>query len=209
MPKIKVPRKSTIVDMTAMCDVAFLLLTFFILTAKFRPSQLVPIDIPTSRAEQKVKEDIITISVDKAGNAYLNMSIPKRRIEVLDKIIAKYGDKYPNVAAMTQQQKNQFGNLELIGVPIQSIPQMVAIKPEQLQDYKFPGIPKDSTDNQLGEWIMAARYAYADDDINKLKFAIKGDKTSNIKAVQRVIEVMKEKDVYSFNIITSLEGNND
>jgi hypothetical protein len=110
---------------------------------------------------------------------------------------------------MTQQQKNQFANLELIGVPIQSLPQMVGIKPEQLQDYKFPGVPKDSTDNQLGEWIMAARYAYADDDINKLKFAIKGDKTSNIKAVQRVIEVLKEKDVYSFNIITSLEGNND
>ncbi|MEY4291989.1 MAG: hypothetical protein RIQ61_366, partial [Bacteroidota bacterium] len=31
MPKVKIPRKSTVVDMTAMCDVAFLLLTFFML----------------------------------------------------------------------------------------------------------------------------------------------------------------------------------
>src|SRR6478609_5684822 len=121
MPKIKVPRKSTVVDMTAMCDVAFLLLTFFILTAKFRPSQLVPIEIPTSRAEQKVKDDIITISVDKAGNAYLSMSIPKRRVEILDKVIAKYGDKYPNVAAMTPLQKKEFASQELIGVPIQAL----------------------------------------------------------------------------------------
>jgi biopolymer transport protein ExbD len=209
MPKIKVPRKSTVVDMTAMCDVAFLLLTFFILTAKFRPSQLVQIDIPSSRAEQKVKDDIITISVDKEGKAYLSMSIPKRRVEVLNKLISKYGDKYPNVAAMTPAQKNEFGGQEIIGVPIQALPQIVGMGPEQLQNFKFPGIPKDTTDNQLGEWVMAARYAYADDDINKLKFAIKGDKTSNIKAVQRVIDVLKDKDVYSFNIITSLEGNND
>ncbi|MFN8236538.1 MAG: biopolymer transporter ExbD [Chitinophagales bacterium] len=209
MPKIKVPRKSTIVDMTAMCDVAFLLLTFFILTAKFRPTQLVPIDIPTSRAEKNATDDILTISVDKEGKAYLGINIPKRRTEILDKIIAKYGDKYPNVAAMTPAQKMQFANLEIIGVPTQALPQIVGLKPEQLQDFKFPGIPKDTTENQLGEWIMAARYAYAEDDINKLKFAIKGDKTSNIKAVQRVIEVLREKDVYSFNIITSLEGNND
>lgn len=209
MPKIKVPRKSTIVDMTAMCDVSFLLLTFFILTAKFRPTQLVPIEIPTSRAEKNASDDLITISVDKDGNAYMGVSIPKRRGEILEKVIAKYGEKYPNVAAMTPAQKAQFNNMELIGVPIQSLPQIVGLKPEQLQEYKFPGIPKDSTENQLGEWIMAARYAYAEDDINKLKFAIKGDKSSNIKAVQRVIEVMKEKDVYSFNIITSLEGSND
>ena len=35
MPKVKIPRKSTAVDMTAMCDVAFLLLTFFMLTSNF------------------------------------------------------------------------------------------------------------------------------------------------------------------------------
>ena len=38
MPRVKVARKSTAIDMTAMCDVAFLLLTFFILSAKPKTS---------------------------------------------------------------------------------------------------------------------------------------------------------------------------
>jgi biopolymer transport protein ExbD len=34
MGKAKVKRASTSIDMTAMCDVSFLLLTFFVLTAR-------------------------------------------------------------------------------------------------------------------------------------------------------------------------------
>ncbi|RPI68323.1 MAG: biopolymer transporter ExbD, partial [Ignavibacteriales bacterium] len=41
MPKVKVPRKSTLIDMTAMCDVAFLLLTFFMLTTQFKSDESV------------------------------------------------------------------------------------------------------------------------------------------------------------------------
>jgi biopolymer transport protein ExbD len=208
MPKIKVKRSSTLVDMTAMCDVAFLLLTFFILTAKFRPTQIVQINTPTSRAEENVPEDLITITVDKEGKAYLGFSVPKRRVEVLDKMIAKYPDRYSVLAGLTAKQKKQFGNMELLGVPAQNISQIITMSNDELAKLNMPGIPKDSTDNQLGDWIMAARYAYADDDLNKLKFAIKGDKTSNIKAVQRVIAVLREKDINSFNLITSMESSN-
>ena len=59
MPKFKVKRSSTWVDMTAMCDVSFLLLSFFILTAKFKPTEVVPIKSPTSRASEEVKEDML------------------------------------------------------------------------------------------------------------------------------------------------------
>ena len=66
MPKIKVPRKSTFVDMTAMCDVAFLLLTFFMLTAKFRPQEAVMVDIPASISKIKVPEsNIALVHVDR------------------------------------------------------------------------------------------------------------------------------------------------
>ena len=94
MPKIKVPRKNTHMDMTAMCDVAFLLLTFFILTAKFRPNELVQIKIPSSRATETVKDDLVTISVDKDGNAFYTAASPRRKGEILTKMIEKYAVKY-------------------------------------------------------------------------------------------------------------------
>jgi biopolymer transport protein ExbD len=64
MPKVKIARKSTLVDMTAMCDVAFLLLTFFMLTTKFKPNDPVVVDMPKSVYEIKLPQsDIMTITV--------------------------------------------------------------------------------------------------------------------------------------------------
>ena len=51
MPKVKLPRKSTNIDMTAMCDVAFLLLTFFMLATKFKPDEPVVVKTPSSISE--------------------------------------------------------------------------------------------------------------------------------------------------------------
>jgi biopolymer transport protein ExbD len=48
MPRAKIPRKSTNIDMTAMCDVAFLLLSFFILATKFKPPEALTVVTPSS-----------------------------------------------------------------------------------------------------------------------------------------------------------------
>ncbi|NNU63679.1 biopolymer transporter ExbD, partial [Ochrobactrum soli] len=50
MARPKIPRKSTNIDMTAMCDVAFLLLSFFILTTKFKPAEAIAVVTPSSVA---------------------------------------------------------------------------------------------------------------------------------------------------------------
>lgn len=64
MPRIKVARKSTAIDMTAMCDVAFLLLTFFILTATARQPEPLPVDTPASTVKFKLPDiDIATLTV--------------------------------------------------------------------------------------------------------------------------------------------------
>jgi biopolymer transport protein ExbD len=210
MPKIKVPRKSTHMDMTAMCDVGFLLLTFFILTAKFRPNELVEIVTPASRATETVKDDLVTITVDKTGNVYYVASSPRRKADILEKMVEKYGTKYTMLGNMNTKQKTQFTQLEQIAFPAQAIPQMVGLKQAQLKDMlakgQLSGVPKDSTNNELGDWVMATRYAYGDD---KITFAIKGDKTSNIVAIKRVIDILREKDVNSFKLVTALEGNKD
>ena len=56
MPKHKPKRSAPTIDMTAMCDVAFLLLTFFMLTAKAKPQELVVVDTPSSISETKLPD---------------------------------------------------------------------------------------------------------------------------------------------------------
>lgn len=107
MPKVKIPRKSTIVDMTAMCDVSFLLLTFFILTAKFKPNAAVAVDVPAARSEKGFK-NALTILVDKKGRAFVSLNETFMRRAMLDQMIDKYGSKYPDLAKLTENEKNLF-----------------------------------------------------------------------------------------------------
>ncbi|MEN0081712.1 biopolymer transporter ExbD, partial [Flavobacterium lindanitolerans] len=44
MAKIKLSKKSSRIDMTAMCDMAFLLLSFFIMTATAKVPEALPVD---------------------------------------------------------------------------------------------------------------------------------------------------------------------
>jgi biopolymer transport protein ExbD len=74
------------------------------------------------------------------------------------------------------------------------------------------GIPYDSLNNQLGDWIRFGRLADAQlsgdvEKENQLRFAIKGDASANYTAVKRVIEIFQEMKVNRFNLITSLEDN--
>jgi biopolymer transport protein ExbD len=74
MGRAKLPRKSTSIDMTAMCDVAFLLLSFFILTTKFKPAEAIAVTIPKSVAAKVAPtKDIVEIIIDKDGKVFLSM----------------------------------------------------------------------------------------------------------------------------------------
>ena len=213
MPKFKVKRSSTWVDMTAMCDVAFLLLSFFILTAKFKPTEIVPIKSPTSRAEEEVADKFVTFTVDKEGKTYMAVGKADRKLQILEKFFELNKEKYANVS-ITEQTKKLFVKQEIFGTPINQLPAVVTKSSSDLMELqrtgKLLGIPTDSTDNQLGDWIMAVRYVYAEqENEDQPPIAIKGDQETNIKGIKRVIEVLKEKDVNKYKLITTLEGKAD
>ena len=66
MPRVKVKRKSTLIDMTAMSDVTVLLLTFFMLTSTFVQKEPVQVSTPDSVSEIKIPEtDILQILIDQ------------------------------------------------------------------------------------------------------------------------------------------------
>jgi biopolymer transport protein ExbD len=203
MPKVKVPRKSTIVDMTAMCDVSFLLLTFFILTAKFKPEELVAVDIPISRSTKKF-DDAITLLINAQGKAYVSLNESKMRFDMLNQMIEKYGDKYPQLKTLTDQQKQYFSLIETWGTPVADMPRVLSMNGTQLKDYQkqMPGIPKDSVDNQLADWVQAARYATE----GNIKIAIKADKDTNVEPVKEVIKGLTTRDIHRFLLVTTLAG---
>ena len=88
MSKVKSKRIGFRIDMTPMVDVAFLLLTFFMLTTKFRPPETVQIDLPSSHAEQKVPEsNILTVSVSGDNRYYMGVSSQHSRERIFERVI--------------------------------------------------------------------------------------------------------------------------
>lgn len=202
MPKVKIPRKSTIVDMTAMCDVSFLLLTFFILTAKFKPQAVVAVDVPAARTTKAV-DNAIVITVNKEGKAFISLKEKQVRYAMLDKLGEITGEHYPAAKSMTAQQKEFFSLTETWGTPIEDIQRVTSMNGTQFKDYQekqMPGIPYDSLNNQLGDWVMAARYATD----GNIQIGIKGDKNSNVEYVKNIIKRLTDKDIHRFILITSL-----
>src|SRR3990172_8970183 len=87
MPKIKIKRKSTWIDMTAMCDVAFLLLTFFMLTSTFTQKEVISVSTPSSISEIKIPDiNVMLVLVDPDGKVFFGIDGQDKRIELLKKM---------------------------------------------------------------------------------------------------------------------------
>ncbi len=198
MSKVKVPRKSTYVDMTAMTDVAFLLLTFFMLATKFKPDEPVLVDTPSSISEIKLPEsDIMLITIGKEGQVFFGVDGQPVRAKALVEMGKIYNINF------TEQEIKEFSLVAQFGVPIGSLKQFLAVKGEARTKIVQPGIPSDSAKNELSDWIWQTRLAN-----NKVRVAVKGDKDTNYPIVKQVIATLQERKVNRFNFITSMESAN-
>ncbi|MBM2839628.1 MAG: hypothetical protein HW412_156 [Bacteroidetes bacterium] len=84
MPKIKPKRHGVLIDMTPLVDVAFLLLTFFMLTTQFKPPEEVQIELPSSNSQFKLPEsDVMTLTLSKDGRIFLGLDSQKLRRRIL------------------------------------------------------------------------------------------------------------------------------
>ena len=193
-------KKSTSTDMTAMCDVAFLLLTFFILTATAKVPEALPVDTPASTVQTKLPEsDLATITIGK-GKVFFDL---KGR-EVRKRALQLMGDKYG--VTFTQDEMDKFALMEGFGVPIQSLSQIIAMKSADRSKADQPGVPKDSLDNQLKEWIYNSRIANIETNDKELQIAIKGDAKEEYPAVKKVMDILQDQKINSFSLVTGLRG---
>lgn len=198
MPKVKIPRKSTAVDMTAMCDVAFLLLTFFILTTKFKPQEAVQIDIPASTAQIPIPEkDILMFQIAPDGRLFFGLDDQITRMELLDKLSSDYQ------LAFSQEQRDVFRLMDIWGVDIRALPEFLDLDPVERAKYKQPGLNIDTTggQHQVEDLILFSRQAN-----NNLRIAIKGDKTTEYRHFDKLIRALQNRKVNKFNLITTAKS---
>ncbi len=74
--KHKKKRRTNIrIDMTPMVDVAFLLLTFFMLTTVFSKPQTMEINLPPEDTVPVAESNLLTLRIDSSGTIYWNMGI--------------------------------------------------------------------------------------------------------------------------------------
>jgi biopolymer transport protein ExbD len=83
MPKIKKARVGIKLDMTPMVDVAFLLLTFFMLTTQFKPPEDVSVELPSSHSAFKLPEsDVMMVTIAKDGRIFLGLDAQALRVKL-------------------------------------------------------------------------------------------------------------------------------
>ncbi|MGX7667395.1 ExbD/TolR family protein [Flavobacterium pedocola] len=199
MAKAKMSKKSTKIDMTAMCDVAFLLLSFFVMTSTAKVPEPLPVDTPASTVQTKLPDtDLATITIGD-GKVFFGMTGQDLRKAALEKIVDRYK------LQLTEEEQKRFSLIDGFGVPVGGLKSLIEKSGEERNKEGVQGgIPYDSVDNQLKEWILAARFAAKDIHQAELKVAIKGDAKEEYPTVKKVIDILQEQKVNKFFLVTGL-----
>lgn len=179
MGKVKIKRKSTLIDMTAMSDVTVLLLTFFMLTSTFLQKEPTIVYTPSSVSEEKVPmNNLVTVLVsssDKSGkledpalvegklfisftgDADSVFSSEKIRGMMLDEAVAIYNEQHKNnPIALTAQQRQAFKETNMFGTSFQHLPNLLSLsvteRDKEQGDLTNPnvGIPINDNKNRDG-----------------------------------------------------------
>jgi biopolymer transport protein ExbD len=197
MSRVKPKKQSTFIDMTAMSDVTVLLLTFFMLTATFLPKEPMQVITPASVVDIKIPDaNLMTILIKPDGKAYINLDLPSDRRAVLQ----KFADEY-NVT-FTNDQIISFINQPIIGVPAKDLPHFLDMPMLDQDAYlKDTGVPTDSLNNQLADWIRRATTANKD-----LRIALKADRSTPYPVVNNVISTLQDLKQNRFHLMTTLAG---
>ncbi|HEX8461675.1 MAG TPA: biopolymer transporter ExbD [Segetibacter sp.] len=201
MSRPKIARKSTSVDMTAMCDVAFLLLSFFILTAKPKAQENITVETPSSVSSKVAPEsDVTLISITKEGKVFLSVQNEDVKAEMAKQLNTNNG------ASLSPADIEAFKKASFFGTPISQLKSSLQIPADKMKGDLLPGIPaQDTLHNEMTEWIKAVVAAHGSTN-NKLNILLKGDNAAKYPAFKNVITSLKKNDQFKFQMITNPEG---
>ena len=199
MSRAKIPRKSTHIDMTAMCDVAFLLLSFFILATKTKPPEAVPVMTPNSVSTKVAKDEAILVTLTKDNKVFLLIGDKSHKNAILEDINTS------KALGLSGEEMAKLKKLEFIGVPLGQLKSFLNLA-TPLTPAQMPGIPcVDSTNNELTDWIRSVTNAYKGESMDNLNLLVKGDNAAKYPAFKNIKESFKKNDIYKFKVVTNSE----
>jgi biopolymer transport protein ExbD len=200
MPKVKIPRKSTVVDMTAMCDVAFLLLTFFILATKQKPPEVLKVKTPTSVDSKAAPDKSILITLTKEGKVFLMLGDETKKAAIIDDFNKTRG------LQLTPAELAKLKKAEYIGMPLNKLKSALNAS-QEIPANLMDGIPVDSANNELVFWMRSITNAYAGGDQSVLQnmLLVKGDGEALYPVFKNIKEAFKANDIFKFRIVTEGE----
>lgn len=224
MAKINMPKGSPSIDMTPMVDLAFLLVTFFMLAAKTRSSEPVEVKYATSISDEEVPtKTLVMMTIDKGGCVYLNPGPTSVREKVLGQMMAKYK------VALDEDQIDEFKKLTSFGCSMSELPGYLDLSVEERTQFQSKGVPSNTDyfpNNELKDWLKfanreildAGKKLYEDALTNqkpeeptplvedfKPKFVIKAESSAPYNYAKNVVETCRDLKLNNLNFITSLE----
>ena len=198
MPSVKIKKHVPQNDMTPFVDVAFLILSFFMLATKFKPEEPIEVTTPNSVSSQVLPEkDAFMVSVDKDGRAFVSVDNPSFRQVLIQNL------NETRSLGLTPAEMKAFINAPSVGVPFGQLKNLLAMDPEQVKKVKQPGIPcADSTGGELYYWVRDALSAYSG---RKLNLLIKADNGTKYPDFKNILNAFKKNDQNKFLLVTSPE----
>jgi len=211
------PKGTPSIDMTPMVDLAFLLVTFFMLTASFRNAEPVTVETPSSISDKIIPKNVLMATLDRDGRVFFNLSDPEARKEMLNNMLGKYK------VSLTPEQIEEFSFMSTFGCTMQELPAYVSTEAAKRASFPTKGIPTDSTKNELLDWLSFAaaaavnsgRTAFEEAKLKgdepkmedfKPKFVIRVDSKTLYKDAAKVIDVFRELSLNNLNFVTSAEA---
>jgi biopolymer transport protein ExbD len=204
MPSVKMPKKSTDTDMTPFVDIAFLILSFFIMATKFKPPEPVQITTPNSVSSQELPEnDAVLITIDSTNRVFFSVLSEKMKA-IPDQVIQKLNTL--RTLNLSPAQMANFRKTTAVGMPFTGLGSLLEVPAEDQGKFNQTGIPVlDTANNELYWWIYASKEVFSDNK-RPLKYLIKGDGGSKYPAFEAVIAALKKNDEFKYNLVTSLEN---
>ena len=159
-------------------------------------------------------ENALLITISDSGRVFYSIT----GAEVRKKVLKRMADQYK--IDFTAKQYEEFAGMSSFGVGMKNLGAFINTEPGRREKFPSKGIPMDSSNNQLKDWINFGRYEGAMDhsrlkdeakaagralQAEPLRYAIKADSKTNYIVVKEVIKTFTDLKIFRFNLLTNFE----